>query len=63
MWHSWTLAASLLPEGASDLDAWRQAGEHLGLLGPAFSEKVIALDAYLDMVEEMLEGWARENGA
>jgi len=34
----------------------------LGLLGEAFREKIEALDAYLDLVEELLESWGRENG-
>lgn len=61
--RSWTEAALQLPENAPELDAWRDAGEKLGLLGPAFEEKVAALDAYLDQIEETLEAWAYANGA
>jgi hypothetical protein len=41
---------------------WQKAGEHLGLLGASFAEKVAGLDAYLDMVEELIDTWALENG-
>ena len=63
LWHTWCLAASLLPAESPPLEAWRLAGERLGLQGGAFAERVAALDVYLDMVEEILETWARENGA
>jgi hypothetical protein len=63
LWHTWSLAANLLPAGSPQREAWNLAGERLGLLGAAFIERVTALDAYLDTVEEMLDAWARENGA
>jgi hypothetical protein len=61
--RTWTDAALLLPEEAPERASWREAGLHLGLLGPAFGERVAALDAYLDQIDETLENWARENGA
>lgn len=61
--HTWTLAANLLPQDAPERESWASAGEHLKLLVPAFSERIAALDAFLDLVEETLENWARENGA
>jgi hypothetical protein len=61
--HTWTIAASLLPESAPARAAWCRALEQLGLLGDAFAERVSALDAYLDLVDETLEEWARANGA
>ncbi len=60
--QTWTLAATLHPEGADSLAAWQKACENLGLLGEGFAERVEALDAYLDLVEEILEEWARSNG-
>lgn len=62
LWRTWTHAVCSLPEDSSHLAAWQQAGEQLGVVGPAFSEKIAGLDAYLDTVEELLETWARENG-
>jgi hypothetical protein len=63
MLRTWTLAASLLPESAPGRVAWVDACQRLGLAGEDFNERVRALDAFLDMVEETLERWAAENGA
>jgi hypothetical protein len=60
--RSWTRAAACLPEGASERASWRTAGEQLGLIGDGFAEKINALDAYLDTIEEILEAWAQNNG-
>jgi hypothetical protein len=62
LWRTWTHAICTLPGDASQLAAWQQAGERLGLLGPKFAEKVPALDVYLDTLDELLEDWAREHG-
>ncbi len=35
----------------------------LGLVGKAFQERLTALDAFLDLIDETLEGWAKEAGA
>jgi hypothetical protein len=51
-----------MPVDNQSRSAWQKAGEQLGLLGDAFSEKVAGLDAYLDMVEELIDTWARDNG-
>jgi hypothetical protein len=62
LWHTWTDMLRVLPENSSSQPAWREAGAALGLLGEAFHAKVDGLDAFLDQVEEILEGWARLNG-
>jgi hypothetical protein len=62
LWRTWTHILCALPADTPQRAAWQKAGEQLGLLGAAFAEKIAALDAYLDMVEEILENWARENG-
>jgi hypothetical protein len=62
LWRTWTHAICALPADTPHHTAWQRAGEQLGLLGSAFTEKVGALDAYLDLVEETLEIWAREHG-
>ena len=60
--RTWTEAASLLPpENASRL-VWGEAVQQLNLGGPEFTGRVQALDAYLDLVEETLEDWARLAG-
>jgi hypothetical protein len=61
--RTWTgVVQRLSPEHAA-WAGWRAALEQLGLLGNGFPERVAALDAYLDSVEETLEEWARANGA
>lgn len=61
--RTWTLAAQSLPEGDPAIQGWRDACHHLGLLGPDFAERITALDAYLEQVEETIDAWAQENGA
>jgi hypothetical protein len=61
--YTWTQAIGLLPDDAPAQASWQEAITRLGLSGAVFSERIAALDAYLDQVEETLEEWARENGA
>lgn len=61
--RTWTHAMSSLPQESEHRAAWTLAMEELGLGKDGFQEKVQALDAYLDLVEETLEAWAAENGA
>jgi len=62
LWRTWTQTVCTMPVDNQSRSAWQKAGEQLGLLGDAFSEKVAGLDAYLDMVEELIDTWARDNG-
>jgi len=59
---TWTAAISYLPGDQDRTAAWHKACQYLGLLGGGFAERVEALDAYLDTVEEVLEDWGRANG-
>jgi hypothetical protein len=61
--HTWTQAIQLLPEGAAHLADWQAACLKLEIGGTAFRERIAALDAYLDTVEETLEEWGRAHGA
>ncbi len=61
--HTWTEAVSLLPEDSPASEPWKEAVGRIGLLGETFPARLAALDAYLDQVEELLEDWARANGA
>ncbi|MEW5867944.1 MAG: hypothetical protein AB1894_01605 [Chloroflexota bacterium] len=61
--RTWTLAILQLPLDSAEWQAWQRAFEFLGLLDVASSDRLDALDAYLDQVEETLEDWARQNGA
>jgi len=58
----WTQVIQNLPPGAASHQAWANAFTYLGLYGTTFRERVIALDAYLDTVEEILDDWAHANG-
>ena len=62
IWRTWTHAICTLPAGTPHHSAWQKAGEQLGILGEAFKERIVGLDAYLDMVEELLDTWAGEHG-
>jgi len=61
--NTWTDAASLFPPESTYKKNWRIILQNLGILGEGFPEKVAALDAYLDMVEETLDSWADQSGA
>jgi hypothetical protein len=61
--RTWTEAVSLLAEDAPAHAPWKEAVTQLGLLGDGFPEREAALDAYLDQSEELVEDWARANGA
>jgi len=61
--RTWCRAMTLLPAGGEEMETWRGVLLHLGLLGVEFKQRVAALDAYLDMVEEALDEWGRASGA
>jgi hypothetical protein len=63
LWRTWTDMVAAFPEQTEHLPAWMAAGESLGMLDKAFQERITALDAFLDLIDETLETWARENGA
>lgn len=60
--RTWTMAVSFAAKDSPIYKEWSQALMFLGLLGVGFAERMRALDAYLDVVEETLENWARDNG-
>jgi len=59
--RTWTDMAGLLPRDSSERGEWRQALNHLNILGD-FSSRLKALDAYLDLIDETLDQWGRSNG-
>jgi hypothetical protein len=59
---TWTDAASLLEPDDPHLNTWGEFMQSAGLLGETFPERLQALDAYLDQVEEIIEGWAYTHG-
>ncbi|MBI3159696.1 MAG: hypothetical protein HYZ26_08885 [Chloroflexi bacterium] len=60
--RTWTDAVCALPPGGEHELAWRDALTPLGLAGSGFEDRLTGLDAYLDRVEELFEGWKRERG-
>jgi hypothetical protein len=61
--RTWTSLIQLMPGQVELGEAWSTALQELRLLGTGFSERLEALDAYLDTVEETLDTWAAEAGA
>jgi len=59
---TWLEAVALLPEDGPQFTEWQEALSSLGLLGPGYRERVAALDAYLDSVEELLDEWGQRRG-
>jgi hypothetical protein len=62
MLRTWTHMMQLLPESGIQHQEWSESFQRLGLLGEGFAQRVEALDAYLDTVEEILDDWARAAG-
>jgi hypothetical protein len=60
--HTWTLAAVLLPAHAVGRQDWQAFVRQLGMWGSAFPERVAALDAFLDQVEEIILEWEQRYG-
>ena len=61
--RTWSDVVDRLPAKAGERQEWEQAFRQVDLLGPGFAQRVAALDAFLDVVEETLEEWARASGA
>ena len=61
---TWTdLAFASAAPDAAPLLSWQEAVAQLGLAGDSLLERLAALDAYLDTVDESLDAWGEENGA
>ena len=63
MLRTWSLAACLLPPGSPGLTGWERFTRQLDLAGDGLASRLEALDAYLDMAEETLDSWGRQQGA
>ena len=55
--YTWSLVAKELSVGDPDFQNWQDAFQQLGLLESGFSERVEALDAYLDLATETINAW------
>jgi len=61
--RTWTAARSLLPAVEAEApDGWLEACRVLGLSSEKFHERIQALDSFLDLVDDVLDEWARANG-
>jgi predicted nucleotidyltransferase len=60
--YTWTLAIHTLGDQSDQMLPWQEAFSRLDLLGEGFGRRLEGLDAYLDMVEEAIDSWARANG-
>ena len=60
--NTWTLAASVLSASNPAYQGWREACQQLELLSSNISDRVAALDAFLDQVDEALTQWEQESG-
>ncbi|MDD2696084.1 MAG: hypothetical protein PHD58_09170 [Anaerolineales bacterium] len=63
LFNTWTHAILALAEKSPACGAWQNACEQIGLAADTIHDRLAALDAYLDLVQDTLEAWARENGA
>jgi hypothetical protein len=59
---TWGEAASVLEQDEQTTTVWHEAMQQIGLIGDKFPQKLDALDAYLDLMEETIEDWARARG-
>ena len=60
--RTWTKVVGTLDEDGEHMRGWTAACDELNLLGEHFDGKLAGLDAYLDTVEELFEGWRDERG-
>jgi len=61
--RTWSLAALDLSERSSGYQGWKDACHHIGYLGSEFSDRILALDAFLEQVEETVAAWGLAEGA
>jgi len=60
--NTWTMAASVLSASNPAFQGWRDTCQKLELLSDDLSERVAALDAFLDQVDEAIFGWEQTYG-
>lgn len=62
MLWTWTLIASLLAPQSPEVAAYNNFCSLLALDESRFTERLAALDTYLDTVEETIDNWSYQNG-
>lgn len=60
--HTGLEIVETLPEASSFRQTWENVFSQLGLLGNNFQDRIQALDAYLDLIDETLEKWGANQG-
>ena len=60
--NTWTLAASVLSASNPAYQGWRDACQQLELISSDLSDRVAALDAFLDQVDETITKWEPDFG-
>lgn len=61
--RTWTQAAGVVPEKGKHRRLWMEALADLSLSQDEFEDRLVALDAFLDTLEENYESWAVAHGA
>ena len=61
--RTWTTAVLDLTDSDPTTQDWKDACSQLGLLGDGFGERIMALDAFLEQIEETITAWERDEGA
>ncbi len=60
--HTWTLAVHTLSTSDPRNQQWQEVMHQLQLLGNGFAERILALDALLDQVEDAIKAWEFSEG-
>jgi hypothetical protein len=60
--RTWTAIVSLLPDDNLHVSPWQDVCQYLSLTGSTFSQRVDALDTYLDTIEDTIEQWGDTHG-
>jgi hypothetical protein len=55
--YTWTQVVESLTESDLGFQNWRDALDQVGLLGNGFAERILALDAFLDQLENVITTW------
>lgn len=60
--RTWTTAICLFHKNSAETAAWREFLAELGLMNEGFNERISALAAYLNLVDETIDEWGLANG-
>jgi hypothetical protein len=60
--RTWTMIVCTLGDENFHIESWQHVSRYLGLIEENFEQRLSALDAYLDTIEEVPEDWGREHG-